>query len=402
VEGYPVTERDDSVGAPESDQEHQPPDFEAFVAAALAGSPARTRRRRRARLVVAVAAAVVLVCGALAGVAVWLHGSGASVVAQSTGTTEPVRPFVPPAGWVARPAATGVFELWTSPAWSVWDHTDAALALRDQADFQYVKVFAEPRSDFDNLDSYLASVRSAHEDGTDRRILADTAPADLVVDGKPARQWQVTEQYHGLTHVVWYTVVQGDQGYYQILAYTRRSAAAANQDGLTRITRSFHEIPGRPLPVPTAVASQPPRSFAAADGQTQLTAPQDWTPIPAGRMDQGAAVGIEDGIAQVMLFVRKPGAPDLATAVRDVQRDVNQDPNFTIARTSAQSVCTLAGLPGTQWHTTGSFRGHNLTTWYAMAAGPDRYYEVMAWAPASHADAERAVVESVISSLRVS
>lgn len=105
---------------------------------------------------------------------------------------------------------------------------------------QYVLVISASKADFEDFGGFeeacLEEAEMAIED-------ADVgARRALEIGGLPATQYEVSGKVSGLRVVFWYTMVEGRNGFYQVLAWTLPSRKAEAEPTLRDVINSFREV----------------------------------------------------------------------------------------------------------------------------------------------------------------
>lgn len=149
----------------------------------------------------------------------------------------------------------GKCELTVPGSWS------AQTALNEQANLQaanpfaeqYLIVIAESKADFTgkmNLDDYkeiiLENVRATVTDP----VISDGRT--VVVNGYPARQFEVAGSIKNIKANWIYTLVDAPKNYHQILAWSTASKFEANKPILLEAINSFKELDETAPPAPSA------------------------------------------------------------------------------------------------------------------------------------------------------
>ncbi|SDD85579.1 hypothetical protein [Actinokineospora iranica] len=67
---------------------------------------------------------------------------------------------------------------------------------------------------------------------------------ELTVGGHPAVRYEVTTKITGVDALFWYTLVNGENGYYQVISWTLAERRESAEPALRQIVSTFEEIPG--------------------------------------------------------------------------------------------------------------------------------------------------------------
>lgn len=138
----------------------------------------------------------------------------------------------------------GQSQLTVPASWSVQEdlHDDAELEVANLLQEQYVIVLTENKSDFvdTDLDSYSDLVAESVVEAAGAEDIGDAT--ELTINGNAAQQYEVHGTVDNLKVVYWLTTVEGEQNFYQVLAWTLESKAEANEPVFQEVVQSFKEV----------------------------------------------------------------------------------------------------------------------------------------------------------------
>jgi len=141
----------------------------------------------------------------------------------------------------------------TVPAGWVVDadlHDEAEIEVADLKHGAFLLVLTEAKSDYaddlDYRDHSRLTLESILEDSDDGEPIA--GPTDLTINGRRAVQYEFVVTSDRLRIAYLHTTIDGTESFYQIVAWSVRSAFDANREALQEIIRSFAET-GKGSPV---------------------------------------------------------------------------------------------------------------------------------------------------------
>lgn len=151
----------------------------------------------------------------------------------------------------------------TVPAGWVIDadlHDDAEIEVADLKGGAFLLVLTEAKSDYaddlDYRDHSRLTLESILEDSDDGEPIA--GPVDLTINGRRAVQYEFVVTSDRLRIAYLHTTIDGTESFYQIVAWSVRSAFDANREALQEIIRSFAET-GKGSPVRVRSSALPSR-----------------------------------------------------------------------------------------------------------------------------------------------
>jgi hypothetical protein len=118
----------------------------------------------------------------------------------------------------------------------------AVIQLGNLRQEQYILVVSADSSDFDDFSGFEescleeANMAIAEANVGERRTLQ--------IGGLPAVQYEVAGKVSGLRVVFWYTMIEGRNGFYQVVAWTLPSRKTEAEPTLHDVINSFRELGG--------------------------------------------------------------------------------------------------------------------------------------------------------------
>ena len=138
----------------------------------------------------------------------------------------------------------GTTQVVVPESWSIQqDLNDIAdLQVADIAEENYLIVISEPKSDFDNnvsVEQYSEMTRKFILESVQGGHLSE--PVNFTINGNVALQYQIIGSFDGLYIVYLHTVVEGDEDFHQLLAWTLLDKLEENEPILKSVVNSFQE-----------------------------------------------------------------------------------------------------------------------------------------------------------------
>jgi hypothetical protein len=141
-------------------------------------------------------------------------------------------------------ATDGQSRLTVPGTWSVQTdlHDDAEIQAANLSQEQYMIVLTESKADF--VDTEFADYNEIVAESVAANASADETPdgAALTINGRPAMRYEVHGTVDNMKVVYWLTTVDGEQNYYQVLAWTLESKAEQNAPVFDEVVQSFQEV----------------------------------------------------------------------------------------------------------------------------------------------------------------
>lgn len=121
-------------------------------------------------------------------------------------------------------------------------HKDAELQASHRGTNMYMIILAENKADLAdmNLQKHSEITRKGLEESL--KDPKESEPVSLVIDGKPAVQYEIRGVKDNLNIIYLHTTVESPTHFYQILAWTIPSTYQKDPNTLKKITGYFHEI----------------------------------------------------------------------------------------------------------------------------------------------------------------
>ena len=116
----------------------------------------------------------------------------------------------------------------------------AVIQLGDLRREQYMVVLTLDRSDFEDFTTFTGAMVDGAKSAIEGAEVGP--PRGLTIDGLSAMQYQITGKANGIKIVFWYTMVDGKNGYYQLVGWTLPSKKAEAEPVITEVTSSFREL----------------------------------------------------------------------------------------------------------------------------------------------------------------
>lgn len=209
-------------------------------------------KRKPVALWVGLAVAVVVLAGAAIGIAVMLGSkddpqpaaTGSTSTGQRPTATRSSEPSTEPAADTKVVTASDnksqltVPKQWTElPA--QYRNDVAVIQLGEPGRERYVMVITDDKSDFADF----AAFQKAVVDGT-KSLVTDAQvgdPSNLTVGGLPAVRREINGTIEGIKIIYWFTMVDGKNGYYQVITWTLPSQKDKAKPALDEVVNSFRE-----------------------------------------------------------------------------------------------------------------------------------------------------------------
>lgn len=160
---------------------------------------------------------------------------------SSTGTkkTEP-----PPADGKVITSSDKRSEITVPQSWQdlpeKFRNADAVIQQGDQRQEHYVMVITDEKKDFDDFAAFERAIVANTKEGLEDVTIGD--PRQLTVGELSATQYLVTGKVDGLKIVYWFTLVDGKNGYHQIVAWTLPSRQSDAEGPIFEVIESFREV----------------------------------------------------------------------------------------------------------------------------------------------------------------
>jgi hypothetical protein len=116
----------------------------------------------------------------------------------------------------------------------------AAIQLGDLRKAQYVLVITGAKTDFDSLEDFSAACLTEARQNVEDAEMGDRR--DITIGGLPAAQHQVTGKYEAIKLVYWFTMIEGKNGYYEVVGWTLPSRKSAAEKVILDVINSFREL----------------------------------------------------------------------------------------------------------------------------------------------------------------
>jgi hypothetical protein len=116
----------------------------------------------------------------------------------------------------------------------------AVIQLGDLRREQYIVVVTQHKEDFESLAAFSDATVSAAKGVLIGADVGD--PRNLTIGGLSAVQYQITGKAAGVNVVFWYTLVEGQHGYYQLAAWTLPSKRTEAEPTIIEVINSFREL----------------------------------------------------------------------------------------------------------------------------------------------------------------
>ena len=116
----------------------------------------------------------------------------------------------------------------------------AAIQLADLRKAQYIVVITGAMADFDSLEDFADACLTEVEVQLENAKVGDRR--DLTIGGLRAAQHQVTGKYEGVKLVYWFTMIEGKNGFYQVVGWTLPSRQTVAEPVILDVINSFREL----------------------------------------------------------------------------------------------------------------------------------------------------------------
>ena len=121
-------------------------------------------------------------------------------------------------------------------------NANAELHVGNKIQEQYLIVLTEDKStaNVKDLADYAGLVRDGFTTNfPDAKV---SEPRDLTINGLPAKQYQVRATVTDVAITYWFTAVEGQNNFFQIVGWTLQEDEARNRDTIEQAIESFQEI----------------------------------------------------------------------------------------------------------------------------------------------------------------
>lgn len=121
-------------------------------------------------------------------------------------------------------------------------NANAELHVGNKIQEQYLIVLTEDKStaNVKDLAEYAGLVRDGFTTNFPNAKVSE--PRDLTINGLPAKQYQVRATVTDVAITYWFTAVEGQNNFFQIVAWTLQEGEAKNRDVMEQATESFQEL----------------------------------------------------------------------------------------------------------------------------------------------------------------
>lgn len=200
-------------------------------------------RGRPVALWVGLAVLVVVLAGAAIGIAIELGGS-------ESGSPRPTgsggRPSAAQSGETKVVTATDNKSQLTVPKQfaelpAAHRNEVAVIQLGEPLRERYVMVITDNRGDFADFTAFQRAVLAGTTALVNDAEVGD--PATLTVGGLPSVRHEINGTIEGIKVVYWFTMVDGKNGYYQVITWTLPSKKDEAKPVLDEVVNSFREMP---------------------------------------------------------------------------------------------------------------------------------------------------------------
>jgi hypothetical protein len=119
-------------------------------------------------------------------------------------------------------------------------NAEASIQVGDLTRGEYVAVFTDAKDDFEDFNAFEAALKDHLLAGATDSKIEDRR--QLTVGSLHAVQYVVEGKVEGIRFVYWFTLVEGNRGYHQVVGWTVPSRRSEVEHTIQDVIQTFHEL----------------------------------------------------------------------------------------------------------------------------------------------------------------